>query len=128
MRALTIRQPWADAIAHGTKRIENRTRPAPAKHLGTRIYLHAGAAYDSMARLLIDREELAAWPDERKALIAVATLVGSHRETGGCCAPWGEHDTHHWELADVTPLPQPLSMPGALGFWTPTHTPQEAPA
>lgn len=34
MRALTIRQPWAAAIAHGPKRIENRPKPIPPKHIG----------------------------------------------------------------------------------------------
>ncbi|WP_405987730.1 hypothetical protein [Streptomyces sp. NBC_00872] len=26
VRAITIRQPWAAAIAHGTKRVENRRK------------------------------------------------------------------------------------------------------
>lgn len=126
MRALTIRQPWADAIAHGNKRVENRSWRAPAKYHGTRILIHAGATYDRMARFLIDRDHLAAWHDERKALIATATLTGCHRETGGCCAPWGEHDVWHWQLENVHPLPEPIPIKGALGLWTPTSPPATA--
>ncbi|MFJ7999035.1 ASCH domain-containing protein [Streptomyces sp. NPDC096310] len=120
MRALTIRQPWADAIAHGTKRTENRTRKAPAKRIGTRILIHAGAAYDSMGRFIItDRNALNSWPDTRGAIIAVATLTSSHFAAGCCCKGWGEPNVHHWMLTDVTALPEPVPAKGALGFWKP---------
>lgn len=119
MRALTIRQPWADAITHGTKRIENRTWPIPTKHLGTRILIHSGAAYDHDARYAIDHHEMTGWPDARQAFLATATLADCHRETGGCCDPWGEHGVWHWQFDDVTPLPKAVPAKGALGFWTP---------
>ena len=41
MKAITIRQPWASLIAHGIKDIENRTWKCPAKHIGTRVLIHA---------------------------------------------------------------------------------------
>ncbi|MGW9299657.1 ASCH domain-containing protein [Streptomyces cyaneofuscatus] len=123
MRALTIRQPWADAIAHGTKRTENRSWPAPAKHIGTRILIHAAAAEDRKPRPSRDVPRdltggFGIWPDTRSAIIAVATLVGCHFDTG-CCTPWGMDGYFHWELTDVTALPEPLPAKGALGFWTP---------
>lgn len=121
MKALTIKQPWADAIGHGEKRIENRTWQPPGKHIGTRILIHAGAAYDPMGRFIItDRDALNSWPDARKAIIAVAELASVHAAADGCCAPWGELDVYHWELSDVIPLPEPVPAKGALGFWTPT--------
>ena len=40
MKALTVRQPWAWAIAHGTKRTENR--PRRMSYRGS-LWLHAGA-------------------------------------------------------------------------------------
>lgn len=123
MRALTIRQPWAAAIAHGKKRTENRSWPAPAKHIGTRILIHAAAStYAAVGRLSIIEitgiEPDAQWPEDRGAIIATATLVGCHFDTG-CCAPWGMTDCFHWELADVATLPEPVPAKGALGFWTP---------
>lgn len=51
--ALTLRQPWATAITHHGKRLENRTR-GPGKHLGARIALHAGAAKDQEAYYDLD--------------------------------------------------------------------------
>ena len=39
MKTLTVRQPWAWAIIHGSKRIENRSRPT--KYRGP-LLIHAG--------------------------------------------------------------------------------------
>lgn len=123
MKALTIRQPWAAAIAHGTKRTENRSWPAPAKHLGTRILIHAAAAEDRVLRSSNDvpselTDGIGVWPDTRSAIVAVATLTGCHFDEG-CCQPWGMDGYFHWELADVTAFATPIPAKGALGFWTP---------
>lgn len=42
LRAVTVRQPWAWAIARGLKVIENRTKPQPYRG---RLLIHAGAAW-----------------------------------------------------------------------------------
>lgn len=123
MKALTIRQPWADAIAHGTKRTENRSWPAPTKHIGTRILLHAAAAEDCTPRTSSDvptelTQGMGVWPDTRSAIIATASLTGCHFDEG-CCTPWGMTGYFHWELADVTAFAVPIPAKGALGFWTP---------
>ncbi|MEU2724020.1 hypothetical protein [Streptomyces smyrnaeus] len=115
MRALTIRQPWAGAIAHQTKRVENRTWKLPAKHVGARVLIHAGAQPDKWA--VVYGPNL----DVFSALVATATFTGCHwSEDGKCCGPWGEERIYHWELADVVRLPKPVPATGALGFWTPT--------
>ena len=115
VRGLTVRQPWADAITHGTKRVENRTWPAPARLAGARVLIHAGAAYDRHAVL-----DTTGWPDTRGAVLAVATLTGCHPATG-CCRPWGDRaPAWHWQLTDVHRLLVPVPCRGALGLWTPT--------
>lgn len=43
MKALSIRQPWVDAILHHGKRIENRTQWRNCSHRGP-LYLHAAKA------------------------------------------------------------------------------------
>jgi len=97
MRALTVRQPWADAIARGGKTVENRTWPAPARHVGTRFLIHAAAAPDRHAVLPL--EVIAAggsdvYLDHRSAIVAVATLAGCHFDAG-CCGMWGEREVFH---------------------------------
>ena len=48
MRALTLWQPWAHAVAHLGKRIENRPwKPWPAV-IGTRVAIHAAAKVDAL--------------------------------------------------------------------------------
>jgi len=55
MKAITIQQPWAEMIARGLKRVENRTWRT--SHRGP-LAIHAGK---SMATL--DRENAAEWPE-----------------------------------------------------------------
>lgn len=114
MKALTIRQPWAGAIAHQSKTVENRSWKLPAKHEGARILIHAGAQPDRDALV---------HPDHRpvySAVVAVATVTGCHWSDGWqCCGAWGFAQVYHWTLADVTALPEPVPAKGALGFWTP---------
>lgn len=121
MRALTIRQPWAGAIAHQTKRVENRTWKLPAKHVDTRILIHAGAQPDKNAKIYGPNLKIYGPNlDVYSAIVAVATITGCHYSADGtCCGPWGEENVYHWTLADVTVLPEPVPAKGALGFWTP---------
>jgi len=44
--ALTIRDPWAQAIIHGGKRIEKRTWKPPEKVIGERVAIHCGKTVD----------------------------------------------------------------------------------
>ncbi|MFJ6215065.1 hypothetical protein ACIQGZ_17275 [Streptomyces sp. NPDC092296] len=114
MRALTIRQPWADAIAHGPKRVENRTR-----RTGYRgpLLIHAGLAYVPDA---IHPADTADWPDTRGAVIAVANLLDCHEERRRrCCGRWAMPGMWHWRLSGVHALPRPVPAKGQLGLWTP---------
>lgn len=118
MKALTIRQPWADAIAHGPKRVENRSWPAPDKHIGTRILIHAASTPDRNAELPEGTNlSYGNVPgDQRGALIAIATLEGCHFDEE-CCKPWGMTGYFHWDLSNITTLATPIPAKGALGFW-----------
>lgn len=114
MRALTIRQPWAGAIVHQAKRVENRSWKLPAKHTGSRILIHAGAQPDKDA--IVYGPKL----DVYSAIVGIAAITSYHwSDDGTCCGPWGFASTYHWELADVVALPEPIPAKGALGFWTP---------
>lgn len=115
MKALTVRQPWAGAIAHQTKRVENRTWKLPAKYHGARILIHAGAEPDKNA--IVYGPNL----DVFGAVIAVASFTGCHYDDGNdpCCSEWAFRGTYHWTLDDVIALPEPVPAKGVLGFWTP---------
>lgn len=129
MRALTVRQPYAYAIACGEKTIENRTwnttyrgliaihsaaRPEPAAAFA-RVAMHLGLALDDLR----GRSVLG-------ALVAVARLTGvcsnalpaSPMSPVCCgCGAWAVNGQRHFQLADIRPLPEPIPTSGALNLW-----------
>jgi hypothetical protein len=146
MRALTVKQPWAWAITHGTKDVENRSWQPPCwiDHLA----IHAGArsgwdrdgefspvlrnAWNGWVRKRTDAAELIGGPTRNShlvpfgAVIAVSTLAGCHLSPdfgGTCgatrplCSPWAARDQYHWLLTDIRPLAEPVPCRGMLGFW-----------
>lgn len=119
MRALTIRQPWASAIAYGDKRVENRGWALPEKLRGQVIAIHAGKGHDLYAQL----PEGCAWPEiavhPLGAVIAVARVTHSCLpwECDGSCSPWAIRGQDHWHLEDVIALRETVPCTGHLGVW-----------
>lgn len=121
VKALTVRQPYAQAIAAGQKLVENRTR---ATSYRGPLAIHAGLAWHLDG--LEDGRVLDAvgcplrawhydqWP--RGVVVAIAQLVDCHR-ADGCCKPWGDPEAYHWVLADVRVLADPVPAKGRLGLW-----------
>lgn len=132
MKALTICQPYAELIALGQKRVENRTWPT--KYRG-QMYIHAGKSrqwldielddslheYDVGTGLYLECMEFG-------AIIAAATLVdclhvdsilrGDHDKK----YPWLSGHYHVngpwcWVLDNVSRTPEPIKVNGAQGLW-----------
>lgn len=94
MRILTVRQPWAYAIMHGGKRVENRVRNLAGGYRGP-VAIHAGAVYDKTADDHPEIRELARrcgvesisdylisyGHDAYRCIIGVVDLVGAHMAT-----------------------------------------------
>ncbi|MFD9223769.1 hypothetical protein ACFWDI_28150 [Streptomyces sp. NPDC060064] len=143
VRGLTIKQPWAFAIAEGFKTVENRSRRT--NYRGT-LLIHAGQVFDKSVSITRYSRESAVRLDQLggrsnfwdaraylpsrvlkpphaslalSGVIATARLAGCHEAADGCCSPWGFADQWHWELADVRPLKQAVAKAGALGLWKP---------
>lgn len=143
IRGLTIKQPWAFAIAEGFKTIENRSRRT--NYRGT-LLIHAGQTHDRSVVIVRYSRDAAARLDELggsgnfwdarcyipsrvlppphatialSGVIATARLAGCHEAADGCCSPWGLADQWHWELADIQPLSRAVAKAGALGLWKP---------
>lgn len=130
MRALTVRQPYADAIAWGPKRIENRTKPLPQKYIGVPVLLHSGKELHASKVTAVDLAQVTGtritdWPGARSAILASIRFRGAHRcaDVHWCCRPWGQVETRahpevwHWEIDEVTRLDESVPASGALGFW-----------
>ncbi|MET9956272.1 hypothetical protein ABZ135_32660 [Streptomyces sp. NPDC006339] len=111
LRGLTIKQPWADAVAYLGKDIENRTWRTT--YTGP-LLIHAGLRVDQEAA----KQAPATLPGVRGAVIATARLKGCHR-CDGECSRWAEPGVWHWELTDVRALDEPVRVSGARGLWIP---------
>lgn len=96
LRAISIRQPWAHAIVHGRKDIENRGRANAHRGL---VLIHASASdsraeWDCFWALLEDRGVMPGWRADRAnvrrqveygGIIGAAQLVDSVRDSD---SPW----------------------------------------
>jgi hypothetical protein len=135
MIAISVRQPFAWAIAVGAKTIENRSRNV---HWRGEVAIHAsqapfpGAGQDSRIMQLLHAGTAQDAP--RGAIVAVARLVDCHpaiqnTDLSTCCEPWGmavynDRPAYHLVLADIHRLPDPVPCKGALqvGWVVPPET------
>ena len=142
MKALTIRQPWASAVALGWKPIENRRWQT--HHRGP-IAIHAGvgvgnrAEFDGAVARVADlsgrtEEVVRALTQVRGAIIAVADLeevCGDSLWQGQLsplqcdCGPWAFSQSRHFRLGNARRLVNPIPAKGALNLW---NVPAEARA
>jgi hypothetical protein len=122
LKALTLIRPWAWAICHAGKRVENRSWHPPLKVIGQRIAIHAGKKYDRSDAEWIQATFNVKVPVESlqpTGIVATALLseVVMDRDK-----PWTEHrrwyfGPYGWVLDDVQVLPKPVPLRGAQGLW-----------
>lgn len=127
MRILTVRQPWAWAIIHGTKSVENRSRNIAGDYRGT-VAIHAAASKIA----LFDPAHPELWPFNRNkhtlgAIIGVVNLWAVHKHDGSvrmlCCpnspdryTRWAQPEAWHLCMSTARPLAEPIPFRGALGL------------
>jgi hypothetical protein len=147
IRALTVQQPFAWAIAYAGKDVENRPwrtawRGLVAIHAGLDMHpghfpartdegLAAARALDKLGgrnnvwnpRHLV---KTSLGPVHHPglalgAVIAVAVIAGCHHESteqpANSCSPWGMPGQFHWQLARVRPLAEPVPCRGRQRLW-----------
>lgn len=122
LRALTLWQPMAWAVAARHKPIENRPKPPPRAMIGVPFVVHAGLRWDEGHAAMV-RELVGELPPAARihgAAIAVATIVHvvdetsldlSEEERRWFFGPFG------YVLADVVAIPEPIPCRGFQGFW-----------
>lgn len=113
MRALTIKQPWASAIAAGIKRVENRTWPPPARLIGQRIAIHAGKATDPEGIAFCRQLGWEPPVDLPKGVIIATAIID--RVIDESDDPWFQGPLG-WVLRDIEII-EPVSCNGKLGLW-----------
>lgn len=142
MRALTLQQPWAYAVTHLGKRVENRSWQPSDSALGEDIALHAARKVDVGAIKgmkhaglwrdpAVDPADPFAEPYPRSAIVAVVRIA-AWTETDGISITVEGDDVDEREILDspwytgevgilfrnVRVLREPVPCKGALGLWT----------
>lgn len=122
-RALTLRNPWAHAVAHHGKTVENRTW-MPPESVDT-LLIHAGKGRDPVGRIDLDARGLDYTDAATSAIVAVADLAfacntSRFGEIACACGPWALRRYCHWTLINVRTLSTPVPATGRQGLWRPT--------
>lgn len=115
-KAITLIQPWGEAVLHGGKDIENRTwmiHEVPqwvAVHYGSKCPVEEVEAVKMLAPDLdLTRKEPGIY-----GLMHVTRcgVEQEHPDNPWAVGPWC------WEISEVLVLDEPILMPGALSLWS----------
>lgn len=115
IRGLTIHQPWATAITHFGKDVENRRWKPSSRFVDNFLAIHAGKRWDDEgAQRLLELAGVTVLQENcpAGAIIGVARLAGfvTRSESPWFAGPIG------WQLADVVAI-EPIPMVGSQGLW-----------
>lgn len=125
MRAISLWQPWASALALGFKRVE--TRHWSTNYTGP-LVIHAAKRWTPAEReFALTEYEGGRLPEHLPlgALVATCTLIGCRRtedvshQLGWLERMYGNYDAGRfaWFLTDIKPLPEPIPYRGCQGFF-----------
>lgn len=110
LRALSIRQPWAHAILHLGKDVENRPMRT---HYRGRILVQASLTTTDHERAAARRLGLVSDDLVRGAIVGDAEIVDCVRNSK---SEWAIRGQWHWILKSPRVLAKPIPFKGALGF------------
>jgi hypothetical protein len=130
VKVLSVRQPWAWALIHGAKDVENRTWPT--KHRGL-VAIHAGKQFDmgkrdwhnmSMGEFGEPWHTMARGYNQQRAhvlgaiigLVELYDCVPSYE----CDSPWkagDDPDYFCWLVRNPIALAEPIPLKGVLGLF-----------
>jgi hypothetical protein len=120
MKALSIHQPWAWAILHAGKNVENRGWPT--RYRGP-LLIHASktrSSYDREAQIdwvKVYGVALPPWEELTVgALLGIVDLIDCLPTEGVDSSPWVEGPLC-WVLANPRPFPEPVSLRGMQGLF-----------
>jgi hypothetical protein len=135
VKVLSVKQPWAWAIAMGHKTVENRSRAT--SHRGP-LAIHSSKQWDEPEDLWlrnavsIARNTGRPLPNYLKqdmpyidtglilAVVDVVSVCTASRDDWPerCeCGPWANPAETHWKLTNARLLLEPIPAKGRLGLW-----------
>jgi hypothetical protein len=125
LRAVSVRQPWAWAIARGHQPVLSRA--ADTGYRGpVAIYASFRVDLESFESDVVRQAASAAW-DPADPVAAIGGIVAVVRLAGVCaaaasgapcgCGEWARPGAYHWRFADPRPLRWPVLAVGQAGLW-----------
>lgn len=133
MKALTVRQPWAWAIAKGHKPIENRGWSTTYRGL---LAIHAAKRWDDdheeALKFVVRTIRAQGSPvphtlHDELPLSGTGVVVAIVDQVDVCtarldshlctCGPWAAVGQAHWRLANARSLAEPMPAKGRLGLF-----------
>src|SRR5689334_12950504 len=123
MKALTIRQPWAWAIFHAGKDVENRNWPTSlrgrvaihaAKGLTVDEHIEASAFIRNVARAFATRFDVPDMLDLQRGVILGTVEIAACVNSSGSAWFMGRFG---FVLRNPVLFTTPIPAKGALGFW-----------
>lgn len=114
MKALTVKQPWAYAIMHLGKDIENRTRHTKIR--GT-VAIHAGKSIDMDAYFELKSEGYDLPPFDQLPLGQIVGTVNIVDSVADHPSKWKQEYTIGYVLRSPMPINNGIKCRGQLGFW-----------
>jgi hypothetical protein len=115
VRMLTVKQPWAWAIIHAGKDVENRGRFCAYRG---QLLIHAGQSVDPAGVGYLEQRGIEIPPEALEG----GRIVGSVQVTGCTPAspsPWARPGAWHVQLADPEPATQAVTARGQLAMVNP---------
>lgn len=117
VHTITLQQPWAWAVMHAGKDIENRFWRPMKPFL---MLVHAGKKWDPEGADMIQSLGIALPGDDY--LWPEGVIVGAVRVTGwqdDSPSPWAIPGQWHWNLEGPMPVTRPIACRGRPGFFPP---------
>jgi hypothetical protein len=125
VRAVSVRQPWAWAIARGHQPVLNLATDAGYRG-PVAIYASFRVDLESFESDAVRRAVSTTW-DAADPAAAIGGIVAVVSLAGVCaaavsgapcgCGEWASPGGYHWQLADPRPLRWPVLAVGQAGLW-----------
>lgn len=127
MKAISIMQPWAWAILHAGKNVENRTWKMPRWVRGETLWLHTGKRADTADAWDVIEDVSGLRPPPKNELVFGAVVGVVRFGMAVECAPDGTPPINTpwasgpwcWIIAMASAMFKPVPCLGKLGFWVP---------